>query len=59
LQDGYIFALERLWVNAITLQGLLLTDGLEPPARPSEIDMPVREINVPMQPSSLPAARLP
>lgn len=50
LQTGYIFALEGLWMNAITLRGLLLTDGLEPPARPSEIDLPVREINVPMLP---------
>jgi cobalt-zinc-cadmium efflux system outer membrane protein len=48
LQGGYIEALQALWVNAITLQGLLLTDGLEPPARPGEIDLPVREINVPL-----------
>jgi len=59
LQDGYISALEGLWVNAITLQGLLLTDGLEPPARPGEIDMPVREINVPTQPRALPSGRQP
>lgn len=57
LQDGYISALEGLWVNAITLQGLLLTDGLEPPARPGEINTPIREINVPMQPSAMPAGR--
>jgi outer membrane protein, heavy metal efflux system len=57
LQGGYISALEGLWVNAITLQGLLLTDGLEPPARPGEIDMPVREINVPMQPRAMPGGR--
>jgi len=50
LQTDYISALEGLWMNAITLRGLLLTDGLEPPARPSEIDLPVREINVPMSP---------
>ena len=59
LQDGYISALEGLWVNAITLQGLLLTDGLEPPARPGEIDMPVREINVPTQPRAMPGGRQP
>jgi cobalt-zinc-cadmium efflux system outer membrane protein len=59
LQDGYISALEGLWVNAITLQGLLLTDGLEPPARPGEIDLPVREINVPMTPSAIPGGRQP
>jgi cobalt-zinc-cadmium efflux system outer membrane protein len=59
LQDGYISALEGLWVNAITLQGLLLTDGLEPPARPTEIDMPVRDINVPIQPSAMPGGKQP
>jgi len=37
-------------MNVITLRGLLLTDGLEAPARPGEVDMPVREINVPMMP---------
>lgn len=59
LHDGYISALEELWVNAITLQGLLLTDGLEPPARPGEIDLPVREINLPMQSSEMPGGRQP
>jgi len=47
LQTDYISSLEALWVNSITLRGLLLTDGLEAPARPGEIDLPVREINVP------------
>lgn len=50
LQTEYIAALEGLWMNVITLRGLLLTDGLEAPARPSDVDMPVREINVPMAP---------
>ena len=59
LHDGYIAALEELWVNAITLQGLLLTDGLEPPARPGEIDLPVREINVPLHTSEMPGGRQP
>jgi len=49
-QTEYIAALEGLWMNVITLRGLLLTDGLEAPARPGEVDMPVREINVPMAP---------
>ncbi len=48
LQNDYIAALEELWMNDIALRGLLLTDGLEAPARPGEIDMPVREINLPM-----------
>lgn len=50
LQTEYIAALEDLWMNVITLRGLLLTDGLEAPARPSEVDLPIREINVPMAP---------
>ena len=48
LQTEYIAALEGQWMNVITLRGFLLTDGLEAPATPSEVDMPVREINVPM-----------
>ncbi|MCL5289405.1 MAG: TolC family protein [Acidobacteria bacterium] len=48
LHTEYIAALEGLWMSGITLRGLLLTDGLEAPARPGEVDMPVREINVPM-----------
>jgi outer membrane protein, heavy metal efflux system len=59
LHDGYISALEGLWVNSITLQGLLLTDGLELPARPGEIDLPVREINLPTQSSEMPGGRQP
>lgn len=48
LQTDYIAALEGLWTNAITLQGFLLTEGLEAPTRPGDVDRPVREINVPM-----------
>ena len=59
LHDGYVSALEGLWVNAITLEGLLLTDGLEPPARPGEIDLPIREINLPTQSSEMPGGRQP
>ena len=46
LRTDYISALETLWGNAIALQGFLLTDGLEAPSRPSEMDQPVREFNV-------------
>lgn len=49
MQREYIAALEGLWANGITLRGLLLTDGLEAPARPGEVDMPVRELNVPVR----------
>lgn len=48
LQIEYIAALERVWTSGIALQGFLLTDGLEAPARPSEVDRPIRETNVPM-----------
>jgi cobalt-zinc-cadmium efflux system outer membrane protein len=47
LQIEYIAALEGVWTNGIALQGYLLTDGLEAPARPGEVDRPVRETNVP------------
>jgi outer membrane protein, heavy metal efflux system len=48
LQIEYIAALESVWTNGIALQGYLLTDGLEAPARPGEVDRPVRETNMPM-----------
>jgi cobalt-zinc-cadmium efflux system outer membrane protein len=48
LQIEYIAALESVWTNGVSLQGYLLTDGLEAPARPGEVDRPVRETNVPM-----------
>jgi cobalt-zinc-cadmium efflux system outer membrane protein len=48
LQIEYIAALESVWTNGIALQGYLLTDGLEAPSRPGEVDRPVRETNVPM-----------
>ena len=51
LETSYIATLENAWINAATLQGLLLTDGLDLPAAPSELDRPVREINLPVQES--------
>jgi cobalt-zinc-cadmium efflux system outer membrane protein len=47
LQASYIMALEGVWTTGIALQGYLLTDGLEAPARPGEVDRPVRETNIP------------
>jgi cobalt-zinc-cadmium efflux system outer membrane protein len=47
LQVEYIAALEGVWTNGVALQEYLLTDGLEAPARPGEVDRPVRETNVP------------
>lgn len=48
LQAEYITSLESLWTTGIALEGFLLTDGLEAPARPAEVDRPIRETNVPM-----------
>lgn len=47
LQMEYITALENVWTNSIALRGFMLTDGLEAPARPGEMDQPVRETNMP------------
>jgi cobalt-zinc-cadmium efflux system outer membrane protein len=52
LHQEYIATLENVWTAGIALQGFLLTDGLEAPARPSEVDRPVRETNVPMNQST-------
>jgi len=48
LQADYILTLEKLWTSGIALQGFLLTDGLEAPSRPGDMDRPVRETNLPM-----------
>jgi len=53
LQIEYIAALESVWTNGLALQGYLLTDGLEAPARPGEVDRPIRETNVPMPERSM------
>jgi len=50
LQVAYVNALESVATNSVALQSYLLTDGLEAPSQPSEIDRPVREINMPFQP---------
>ena len=47
LHAEYITALQAVWTNGMALQGYLLTDGLEAPARPGEVDRPVRETNMP------------
>jgi cobalt-zinc-cadmium efflux system outer membrane protein len=53
LQMEYIAALQNVWTTGIALQGYLLTDGLEAPARPGEVDRPIRETNVPMPERSM------
>src|SRR6266704_583063 len=54
LQIEYIAALEGVWTNGIALEGFLLTDGLEAPARPGEVDRPIRETNVPSPERTMP-----
>ena len=48
LHAEYIVALEAVWTNGMALQGFLLTDGLEAPARPGEVDRTIRETNLPV-----------
>jgi outer membrane protein, heavy metal efflux system len=49
LQVAYLNSLESLATNSLALQSHLLTDGLEAPSQPGEIDRPIREMNVPFQ----------
>ena len=53
MQGEYIAALESHWMAALTLQGLLLTDALEAPARPADVDLTVREVNMPSGPRAI------
>lgn len=59
LQAEYVLALEAVWTNGIALQGYLLTDGLEAPARPGDVDRPIRETNVPMPERTMAPAERP
>jgi cobalt-zinc-cadmium efflux system outer membrane protein len=56
LQSEYIAALEGVWTTGLALQGKLLTDGLEAPAQPSEMNRAIRETNVPMPERTRPPA---
>jgi outer membrane protein, heavy metal efflux system len=57
LEVAYVNALESAATNSVALESYLLTDGLEAPSQPGEIDRPVREMNVPFQPSAAPRER--
>jgi cobalt-zinc-cadmium efflux system outer membrane protein len=52
----YVAALGDLRESALTLEGFFLVDGLEAPARPGEVDLPVRETNIPT-PRGIPGGR--
>lgn len=47
LQSEYLAALETLWRTGLALEGYLLTDGLEPPTQPGEVDRTIRETSLP------------
>jgi cobalt-zinc-cadmium efflux system outer membrane protein len=47
LETDYVTSLGQLWSNAVALKGFLLTDGLEAPTRPFDVDRPIREVNLP------------
>lgn len=47
LQSAYIASLETVWTTGLALQGYLLTDGLEAPTQPAEMDRTIRETNLP------------
>lgn len=47
LRTDYVASLENAWMSSIALRGFMLTDALEAPTSPSEIDRPVRETNLP------------
>jgi outer membrane protein, heavy metal efflux system len=49
LQVSYVNALESFATTSVALQSYLLTDGLEAPSQPGEIDRPIREMNIPFQ----------
>lgn len=48
VRADYVGALETLWVSTVALKGFMLTDGLEAPTPPAEIDRPIRETNMPI-----------
>src|SRR5262249_4349702 len=43
----YIASLQTAWTTGLSLQGFLLTDGLEAPAQPEEMDRAIREMSLP------------
>jgi len=57
LEVSYITALETFATSSVSLQSYLLTDGLEAPSQPGEIDQPAREVNIPFQMGTSPQER--
>jgi cobalt-zinc-cadmium efflux system outer membrane protein len=48
LETEYAQVLEGVWTSGTALTSYLLTDGLEAPTRPGEVDRPMRELNLPL-----------
>jgi cobalt-zinc-cadmium efflux system outer membrane protein len=48
LQAEYVQVLETVWTSSLALQGFLLTDGLEAPARPTDSNHATLGNNLPM-----------
>jgi outer membrane protein, heavy metal efflux system len=59
LETVYVQTLETVWTTSLALQGFLLTDGLEAPAHPSDVDRPMRETNLPMPEPTLSPSQMP
>ena len=47
LEEEYIASLESVWTTGLALEGFLLTDGLEAPTEPEEMNRTIRETNLP------------
>ena len=47
VRKHYGAALQTLWTNSVGIQSFLLTDSLEAPGSPGEIERTFRELNVP------------
>jgi len=50
----YVQVLEAVWTASLTLQGFLLTDALEAPARPNDMAQPMPETNLAVPARTLP-----
>jgi outer membrane protein, heavy metal efflux system len=60
LESEYVQTLATVWTTSLSLQGFLLTDGLQAPARSSNLDHPTPEANTPApSPMVLPTQQMP
>lgn len=52
VRNNYVAALQTLWTNSVGIQSFLLTDGLEAPSPPGEMQRTIRELDVPTVPGT-------